>query len=133
MVRIVNQSLADWRPVRLPIYIGFVVMFATGSLPLRAAPEPQTAVVQDILDGKELFIDQQQARVKQIAHAPQVISTGNSRGQLNFDSGAVGRLNRQSQLRLGSSCFVLDRGQVLVSGKQAGCTRSARLSVRGTN
>jgi hypothetical protein len=45
----------------------------------------------------------------------------------------VGRLNRQSQLRLGSTCFLLDRGQVLVSGRQAGCTRSARLSVRGTN
>jgi hypothetical protein len=102
-------------------------------MPLQAAQEPQTAIVQDILDGKELFIDQQQARLKQKAHAPQLVSTGNSRGQLSFDSGAVGRLNRQSQLRLGSSCFVLDRGQVLVSGKQAGCTRSARLSVRGTN
>lgn len=93
----------------------------------------QSAVVQEILDGKELFIDQQQARVKQKAQAPQLVSTGNSRGQLSFDGGAVGRLNRQSQLRLGSSCFVLDRGQVLVSGKQGGCTRSARLSVRGTN
>lgn len=97
------------------------------------AQQSQSAVVQEILDGKELFIDQREARVKQRAHAPQLVSTGASRGQLSFDSGAVGRLNRQSQLRLGSSCFVLDRGQVLVSGKQAGCTRSARLSVRGTN
>jgi hypothetical protein len=93
----------------------------------------QSAVVQQILDGKELYIDQQQARVKQKAQAPQLVSTGSSRGQLSFESGAVGRLNRQSQLRLGSSCFVLDRGQLLVSGKQGGCTRSARLSVRGTN
>lgn len=93
----------------------------------------QSAVVQQILDGKELYIDQQQARVKQQAKAPQLVSTGSSRGQLAFDSGAVGRLNRQSRLRLGSSCFVLDRGQLLVSGKQGGCTRSARLSVRGTN
>lgn len=93
----------------------------------------QSAVVQQILDGKELYIDQQLARVKQKAQAPQLVSTGSSRGQLSFESGAVGRLNRQSQLRLGSSCFVLDRGQLLVSGKQGGCTRSARLSVRGTN
>ncbi len=93
----------------------------------------QSAVVRQILDGKELYIDQQQARVKQKAQAPQLVSTGSSRGQLSFESGAVGRLNRQSQLRLGSSCFVLDRGQLLVSGKQGGCTRSARLSVRGTN
>lgn len=93
----------------------------------------QSAVVQEILDGKELYIDQKLARVKQKAEAPQLVSTGSSRGQLRFDSGAVGRLNRQSQLRLGSSCFVLDRGQLLVSGRQGGCTRSARLSVRGTN
>jgi hypothetical protein len=96
-------------------------------------PPVQSAVVQEILDGKELYVDQQQARVKQKAHAPQLVSTGSSRGQLAFSGGAVGRLNRQSQLRLGSRCFLLDRGQVLVSGQQAGCTRSARLSVRGTN
>jgi hypothetical protein len=101
-------------------------------LPL-AAQLSQTAVVQEILDGKELFIDREQARIRQQARSPQLISTGKSRGQLAFDGGAVGRLNRQSQLRLGSTCFLLDKGQVLVSGKQGGCTRSARLSVRGTN
>jgi hypothetical protein len=60
-------------------------------------------------------------------------STRNSRGQILFNRGAVGRLNRFSQLRLGSSCFLVNRGQVLISGNQNGCTRSARLSVRGTN
>ena len=112
------------------------VLLSAAPLPALANPSAattQSAVVQEILDGKELFIDQQQARVSQRAQAPQLVSTGNSRGQLSFSSGAVGRLNRQSQLRLGSRCFVLDRGQVLVSGKQSGCTRSARLSVRGTN
>ena len=133
MVKITKQSLMQRLPIHLVFCTGISLLVATGALPLQAGQEPQTAVVQDILDGKELFIDQQQARLKQVAHAPQLISTGNSRGQLNFDSGAVGRINRQSQLRLGSSCFLLDRGQVLVSGKQAGCTRSARLSVRGTN
>ena len=109
-----------------------VATAAFAPLPV-AAQQSQTAVVQEILDGKELFIDREQARIKQQARSPQLISTGKSRGQLAFDGGAVGRINRQSQLRLGSTCFVLDKGQVLVSGKQAGCTRSARLSVRGTN
>lgn len=93
----------------------------------------ESAVVQDILDGQELFIDQRQARVQQKAQAPQQLSTRNSRGQILFNGGAVGRLNRFSNLRLGSSCFLIDRGQVLISGSQNGCTRSARLSVRGTN
>ena len=36
-------------------------------------------------------------------------------------------------MQLGSSCYQLTQGQILVFGKQDGCTRSARLSVRGTN
>lgn len=89
--------------------------------------------VQEILDGRELFIDQKQAAVKERASAPQTVSTKNSRGQLAFSGGAAGRINRFSLLRLGSSCFLMEKGQILVSGKQNGCTRSARLSVRGTN
>ncbi len=98
-----------------------------------AAGAAETATVQEILDGKELYIDSRQAKVKQKARSPQEISTRDSRGQLSFDSGAAGRLNRFSQIRLGSTCFLLSKGQVLVSGKQSGCTRSSRLSVRGTN
>lgn len=93
----------------------------------------ETAVVQEILDGKELYIDEKQARVQARATAPDVVSTRNSRGQLSFSSGAAGRLNRFSMLRLGSSCFLMSKGQILVSGRQNGCTRSARMSVRGTN
>jgi hypothetical protein len=92
-----------------------------------------SATVQEILDGRELFINQKQAAPKDRASAPQTVSTRNSRGQLAFSSGAAGRINRFSLLRLGSSCFLVDKGQILVSGKQNGCTRSARLSVRGTN
>jgi hypothetical protein len=93
----------------------------------------QRATVQEILDGRELYIAGRRARVKQVARAPQQVWTGDSRGQLSFDSGAAGRLNRFSRMKLGSDCFLIERGQILVSGRQNGCTRSARLSVRGTN
>jgi hypothetical protein len=93
----------------------------------------ESATVQEILDGRELYINQKQAAPKDRASAPQMVSTGNSRGQLAFSTGAAGRINRFSLLRLGSSCFLVEKGQILVSGKQNGCTRSARLSVRGTN
>lgn len=102
-------------------------------LPAPPAGAAETATVQEILDGNELFINQKQARVKARASAPELVSTRNSRGQLAFSSGAAGRLNRFSLLKLGSSCFLLEKGQILVSGPQNGCTRSARLSVRGTN
>lgn len=99
----------------------------------RPALASETATVVEILDGDQLYINQKQARVRARASAPEVVSTKESRGQLAFSSGAAGRLNRFSLLRLGSSCFLMEKGQILVSGKQNGCTRSARLSVRGTN
>ena len=94
---------------------------------------PGGATVQQILDGKQLYIDGKQAVVKQRAQVPDAIKTLQSRGQLGFSSGAVGRINRFSSMKLGSSCFLLEQGQILVSGPQNGCTRSSRLSVRGTN
>lgn len=99
--------------------------------PLRA--EPVRATVQQILDGPETFIDQRQAKVKDVATDPQQVSTRNSRAQLLFGSGAAGRLSRHSRLSLGQACILLEQGQMLVSGRQGACTRSVRLSVRGTN
>ncbi len=93
----------------------------------------QKATIEEILDGPELYIDRSQARVKQKAKAPQTISTGVSRGQIRFSGGATGRINRNSLMKLGQSCFWLNQGQVLISGPQNACTRSTRLSVRGTN
>jgi hypothetical protein len=102
--------------------------------PAGSAASPATAaVVQEILDGSELFIERRQAHRKEKAFVPELVRTQNSRGQLGFASGASGRLNRFSQLRLGSTCFLVARGQILVSGQQNACTRSSRLSTRGTN
>ena len=115
----------------VPAAASLALLLAAGaSAPAWSA---ESATVQEILDGKELYIDQKQAAVKERASAPQTLSTKNSRGQLAFSGGAAGRINRFSLLRLGSSCFLMEKGQILVSGKQNGCTRSARLSVRGTN
>ncbi len=120
-------------PPRRVLSALMLAVLSLAVLPAGSARAGESATVREILDGNELFIDQRQARVKDKASAPQEVSTRNSRGQLSFDSGAAGRLNRFSQLRLGSGCFLLSKGQVLVSGKQSGCTRSSRLSVRGTN
>lgn len=130
--RLLPWPLGCCSPNRLAL-APWLALLAASLLAPGAARAAETAVVQEILDGKELFIDQSPAQVSQTARAPQQLSTRNSRGQIRFDGGAVGRLNRFSQLRLGRDCFLVDRGQVLVSGRQSGCTRSARLSVRGTN
>ncbi len=115
-----------------PLAVALLIGGASLLLPQpgRAA---ESATVVEILDGNQLYINDRQAKVKARASAPELVSTRDSRGQLAFSSGAAGRLNRFSLLRLGSSCFLVEKGQILVSGKQNGCTRSARLSVRGTN
>ncbi len=106
---------------------------AAGPLPgVVAAPGP-AATVQEILDGNQVYIEQRQAKVRDGARVPDRLRTGNSRAQLGFLAGGTARINRFSQLKLGTSCFFLTKGQVLVSGPQNGCTRSSRLSVRGTN
>ena len=108
-----------------------LTVLLAGAMPVLA--NAQQATIQEILDGDQLYIDDQKAEVRETAHSPQVISTGLSRGQISFSGGAVGRINRQSLVKLGSSCFLLNRGQILISGRQDGCTASSRLSVRGTN
>ncbi len=105
------------------------LVWPSGSVARPAA----SAVVQEILDGPELFIERRQAHVQERAFTPELVRTQKSRGQLGFAGGAAGRLNRFTQLRLGSTCFLLSSGQILVSGQQNGCTRSSRLSTRGTN
>ena len=117
-------------PIRPPRSAWLLALLVLMALPARAA---ETATVQEILDGNQLFIDRKQAREQDKAKAPQQLSTGDSRGQIGFNSGAVGRMNRFSEMKLGQGCFLLEKGQVLISGRQAGCTRSARLSPRGTN
>jgi len=125
------QPASSPRP--LPVSALLLALLAAAAVPAGPGRAAESAVIQEILDGKELYIDQNQARVKQKAMAPQQVRTRNARGQISFDTGAVGRLNRFSQLKLGRGCFLIDKGQILVSGRQSGCTRSARLSVRGTN
>ena len=116
---------------RIVAFSSCLTIALIGAAPVAASSGKAT--IEEILDGDELFIDDQKARVEETAQSPQVISTGLSRGQIAFSGGAVGRINRQSLVRLGSSCFLLNKGQILISGRQDGCTASSRLSVRGTN
>jgi hypothetical protein len=91
------------------------------------------ARVQEILDGNELYIDQKQARVNQLAYRPELISTKQSRASVAFSTGAQARISKNSQLRLGKDCARLTQGQMLVSGKQTTCVGSVKMSVRGTH
>ncbi len=113
------------------------VILSSGLL-LTALPHPgpaapfNQATVRRIVEGREVFIDQQPARVNQSASRGQRLSTGNSRAELLFDRRAIGYLGKNSLITLGQQCFRLQSGTVLVNGPQASCLGSRVLGVRGT-
>ncbi len=86
----------------------------------------------EILDGNQVYIQDRPAKKQDVARRQQQIRTGASRTELQFDNGAIGRLGKNSQIIVGSQCFQVQRGQILVNGAVDGCTKSRRLSVRGT-
>lgn len=101
-----------------------------GSSPAIAAEQ---ATIVEILDSNQVFINNRQVPVNSRANQNQLVRTGAARTQLRFSDQAIGRLGQQSAIKIGSRCFQISRGQILISGPQDGCTKSARLSVRGTN
>lgn len=90
------------------------------------------ATVTEILDGPQVFIETRQAHLRDVAKLKEQVRTGDSRTQLIFNTGAVGRLSQNAQVVIGDQCFRLRKGKILVNGPQSACTRSKRLSVRGT-
>jgi len=107
--------------------LGFLSIFA----PVQAAPFNNAKVVR-LVDGKEVFIDRQPARVNATAAKGQQVSTGISRTELLFDRRAIGFLGKNSLITLGQDCFRLKSGSVLINGSQQSCLGSKVLGVRGT-
>ena len=96
-----------------------------------AAPFSQ-ATLRRMVEGREVFIDKQAARINQTAGRGQQISTGKSRAELLFDQRAIGYLGKNSLITLGQECFRLRTGSVLVNGPQSSCLGNRVLGVRGT-
>lgn len=107
--------------------LGILSIFA----PVHAAPF-NTAKVVRLVEGKEVFIDRQPARVNATAAKGQQVSTGISRTELLFDRRAIGFLGKNSLITLGQDCFRLKSGSVLINGSQQSCLGSKVLGVRGT-
>lgn len=87
--------------------------------------------IAEILDGTQVYIQNAQARVNDVATRGQQVRTGTARAQLNFNTGAVARLATNSVLTIGQ-CAQLQQGVLLVNGAVNGCTSSVTAGVRGT-
>lgn len=117
---------------RLIFFLIGLCVFALAAPQLAPVSAQSTqATVQEILDGNQVFIQNQQAYVNDVASANQQVRTGNSRTALLFNTGAVARLSANSVLRIGQ-CAQLSRGTILVNGAINACSSGITTGVRGT-
>ncbi|MGF1493351.1 MAG: hypothetical protein ACFBSC_13035 [Microcoleaceae cyanobacterium] len=96
-----------------------------------ATAQINQAIVQEILDGEEVFIEQEQAEVEDLANFGQLVSTEKSRAGLVFNNGAAGRLGVNSRVTVGQ-CVEVQSGAVVVSGPVNGCIAGFSVGVEGT-
>jgi hypothetical protein len=117
---------------RLTLFFMGLCIFALAA-PQLAPVSAQTtqATVQEILDGNQVFIQNRQASVNDVAGQQQQVRTGNSRTALLFNTGAVARLSANSVLKIGQ-CARLTRGTILINGAVNACSSSITTGVRGT-
>jgi hypothetical protein len=121
-----------YRQKRIALFFTGLSIFALAAPQIAPASAQATqATVQEILDGNQVFIQNQKASINDIARRQQQVRTGNSRTALLFNTGAVARLSANSVLSIGQ-CARLTRGTILVNGAVNACSSSITTGVRGT-
>jgi FecR protein len=112
-------------------WMGALELFS-GGLPSVAQAVVNRATLTQVLDSPQVFIQDKQAKVNDSATRGQRVRTAAARAQLKFNTGAVGRLGRNSVLTVGQQCARLQQGSVLVNGATNSCAASVVAGVRGT-
>jgi len=113
------------------IGLGLILTLGLFNSPLAAQTAISRGTISEILDGNQVYIQNNTARVRDVASRGQQVRTGSARTQVTFNTGAVARLSRNSVLTIGQ-CAQLQRGVLLVNGAVNGCTSSITAGVRGT-
>lgn len=132
-----NSFIPTLRLRPLPLWLiglifGFAIALGIGSLSAPGHAQSVSAgTIAEVLDSTEVFIQNSQARVGDVANRGQNVRTGRARAQVNFNTGAVARLSSNSSLTVGQ-CANLQRGVLLVNGAVNGCTGSLTAGTRGT-
>ncbi|WP_017303329.1 hypothetical protein [Spirulina subsalsa] len=113
--------------------LGLVLVLTLSLFPLITFSQIVTqATIAEILDGDQVFIQNQKVGVNSIAEQGQQIRTEQARAGLKFINNAVIRLGNNSSFIVGSRCIKLQQGQLLISGSQRGCIGSIVAVTRGT-
>ncbi|MGB3403868.1 MAG: hypothetical protein WBA77_14365 [Microcoleaceae cyanobacterium] len=102
-----------------------------GILPPLTLAQINQATVTEILDGEDVYIQQEPAKVEDTANLGQYVETKQTRAGLEFNNGAAGRIDSNSQVIVGQ-CVEVQQGQILVSGPANGCIAGFSVGVQGT-
>ncbi len=90
------------------------------------------ATLIDIIgNNNQVFIEDQVAEVKEQAALGQTIRTEQARAQIDFNTGAAGRMTENSQIIVGQ-CVEVQEGALMASGPANGCILGFSTAVQGT-
>lgn len=115
----------------LSFICGLCLVLAFGWQHTPAMAQITQARIAEILDGNQVYIQNQPARVNSVAGVGKTVSTKQSRANLLFNNNAGVRLGQNSALTVGSQCVQLRGGRTIVSGTR-GCVGSVTAVTRGT-
>jgi hypothetical protein len=136
MFRVSGRSPQIWQRRFLQFSLGLIFVITYVVLGLNPPSVAQSSITQatiaDILDGTQVYIQDSQASVNDVATRGERVRTGSARAQLNYNNGAVGRLSQNSAVTIGNECTQLQSGGLIINGAVNGCTNSVVAGVHGT-
>ena len=119
------------RPVTICFISSLSAVMTLGFLSPLTLAQINQATVTEIIDGEDVYIEQEPAKVEDTANLGQYVETKQSRAGLEFNNGAAGRIDSNSQVIVGQ-CVEVQQGQILVSGPANGCIAGFSVGVQGT-
>ncbi|MEB3191386.1 MAG: hypothetical protein VKL42_13675 [Snowella sp.] len=111
--------------------MGLFLVILEGIFPLPSHSQISQAIVQEIIDSDQVFIQEKPAKVDDKANFGDVVLTQQARASLLFNNGAAGRLGNNAKVTVGQ-CVEVERGELLISGPVNGCMGGLSVAVKGT-
>ncbi|WP_448564579.1 hypothetical protein [Trichothermofontia sp.] len=119
-----------WSAMALALLTGMGGVTLAGGypLPLQAQTTSLSTLTVNEQVGDQVYVGNQRVGVGRQVSPGQTLRTDNALAGVEFNTGAVGRLGRNTEMAFDRNCFQLKRGRMLVSGPVVGCTPTAQIS-----
>ncbi|WP_413160740.1 hypothetical protein ACL6C3_19725 [Capilliphycus salinus ALCB114379] len=99
---------------------------------IEAIAQIDLAILTEILgDNNEVFIENQVAQENDDATLGEEVRTEQARAQIDFNTGAAGRMSENSSIVVGQ-CLEVQQGFLVASGPANGCLSGFAIGVQGT-